>query len=316
MIKVSAAAIGALLLVALLVWFGGQSIGPDVLRAGWAIPANCLIHLCQLFCAACAWRLLIGDWSVSRFAFLRWRVIREAINSLLPVAQIGGPLAAIRLMMRSGIPGAVAVAGTTLDLTVEAATQLPFTFAGIGLLNHEGITPHWLPWVEGGLAALALGVFLFVLAQRAGVMRLIGRLLDRLKRFFPRLSIDGLQEEILRMQRDPVLLAKAASLQFLSWSGGTAEVMLALTAMGHPVTIPHAFIIESLAMAVRSAAFAMPGALGVQEGGFILVGGLFGIGPDTALALSMVKRLRELIIGGAGLILWQWSELTLWREKP
>jgi uncharacterized membrane protein YbhN (UPF0104 family) len=68
-------------------------------------------------------------------------------------------------------------------------------------------------------------------------------------------------------------------------------------------------------MAVRSAGFAVPGALGVQEGGFILVGGLFGVGSDLALALSMVKRLRELIVGSTGLLLWQWSEFKFWQER-
>jgi uncharacterized membrane protein YbhN (UPF0104 family) len=61
-------------------------------------------------------------------------------------------------------------------------------------------------------------------------------------------------------------------------------------------------------MAARSAGFVVPGALGVQEGGFILVCGLFGIEADTAIALSMVKRLRELAIGLPGLVSWQVSE--------
>jgi hypothetical protein len=46
----------------------------------------------------------------------------------------------------------------------------------------------------------------------------------------------------------------------------------------------------------------------VQEAGFILVSGLFGISPDTAIALSMVKRARELLVGLPGLVAWQWSE--------
>ncbi len=61
-------------------------------------------------------------------------------------------------------------------------------------------------------------------------------------------------------------------------------------------------------MAARSAGFAVPGALGVQEGGLIVVCGLFGIHPDMAIALSMLKRLRELVIGIPGLIAWQLSE--------
>ncbi len=67
-------------------------------------------------------------------------------------------------------------------------------------------------------------------------------------------------------------------------------------------------VIEALGLAVRGAAFMIPGALGVQEGGFVLVCGLFGISPELALALSLVKRLRDVAFGvpslGRG---WCWS---------
>jgi len=63
-----------------------------------------------------------------------------------------------------------------------------------------------------------------------------------------------------------------------------------------------------LRAAARSAGFVVPGALGVQEAGFIVVCDLFGIPPDAAIALSMLKRARELVVGVPGLIAWQWSE--------
>jgi putative membrane protein len=315
MFKFIASAVGAVALVGLVAWYGGQSIGADVLRAGWAIPANILIHLAQLSCAGAAWWLLVGDPNHSLFAFLRLRMIREGVNSLLPVAQIGGPLVAVRVMMAQGINGAVAGAGTTLDLTVEAAMQLVFTLAGLALLSGQGLNPEWALWVEGGLVAGLAGVTAFVLAQRAGLMRLVERLLARLQAWFPRLALDGLQglhAELVRLQRDRKVLVKAALLQLLAWGGGTFEVALALVAMGHPLTLTQCFVIESLGMAARSAGFAVPGALGVQEGGFILVGGLFGLPAELGLALSMVKRAREIAVGCAGLLLWQWSEIRRW----
>ena len=61
-------------------------------------------------------------------------------------------------------------------------------------------------------------------------------------------------------------------------------------------------------MAARSAGFVVPGSLGVQEAGFILVGGLFGQPPDAMIALSMVKRVRELLVGASGMVAWQLSE--------
>jgi uncharacterized membrane protein YbhN (UPF0104 family) len=103
-------------------------------------------------------------------------------------------------------------------------------------------------------------------------------------------------------------LAQASAIHVLAWALGTFEVWLALTAMGVHVGLAEALVIESLGMAARSAGFVVPGALGVQEAGFILVCGLFQIHPDTAIALSMVKRVRELAVGLPGLIAWQWSE--------
>ena len=59
---------------------------------------------------------------------------------------------------------------------------------------------------------------------------------------------------------------------------------------------------ESLGQAIRGAAFAIPGALGVQEGGYLLLAPLVGLPPDAGLALSLAKRARELLLGLPGLL--------------
>ena len=66
--------------------------------------------------------------------------------------------------------------------------------------------------------------------------------------------------------------------------------------------------IESLIFAVRSIAFVVPGALGVQEGAYLLLAPLFGLDPQVAVALSLLKRARDLTIGVPALLLWQASE--------
>jgi hypothetical protein len=52
----------------------------------------------------------------------------------------------------------------------------------------------------------------------------------------------------------------------------------------------------------------VPGALGVQEGGFLVFGGLLGLGPDVALALALARRVRDLIVFTPALVAWQLSE--------
>jgi putative membrane protein len=298
-------------LIGLVAWFGAKTIGHDVLLADWAIPAAILLHLLQLFLSAIAWRISVGWPKPSLSIYFRLRWIRESVNSLLPVAQMGGNLVGIRMLVLRAVPGAIAGAGTTLDLTIEALTQFVWTLIGIGALAAISSDQSWRPWLEGGMIAMGLGIAGFVVAQRAGMMRLIEALAVRLQRMFPSLSMDqvrGLHAELMRLQSDKGALAKAFSIHLFTWIIGTGEVWLALTAMGVAITPTEALVIESLGMAARSAGFVVPGALGVQEGGFILVCGLFGIEADTAIALSMVKRLRELAVGLPGLMSWQVSE--------
>ncbi len=96
----------------------------------------------------------------------------------------------------------------------------------------------------------------------------------------------------------------------MGWLAGVGEVWLALYFLGHPVTLVEALILESLGQAVRSAGFAIPGALGVQEGGLLVLGALVGLPGEVAIGLSLVKRARELTLGLPGLAAWQVAEGT------
>ncbi|CAH2604901.1 conserved membrane protein of unknown function [Rhodovastum atsumiense] len=298
-------------IIGFIAWFGAQTIGAEVIAAGWAVPITAALLCLQLWLSAIAWRLSVGVQTVRMAHWFRIRWIREAVNSLLPVAQLGGNIVGIRLLVHRGVSGPQAGAGTTLDLTIEAGTQVLFTLAGFALLAAIDPDESWMPWVQGGLITGALGIGGFIIAQRAGLMRLVERSAGLLKRLFPNLPLElvrGLHGELMRLQRDRVAVAKAVALHLLAWTLGSLEVWLALHAMGIDVSWEQAFVIESLGQAARSAGFAVPGALGVQEAGFILVCGLFDITPDTAIALSMVKRARELAVGLPGLVAWQWAE--------
>ncbi len=298
-------------LIALVAWFGGQAIGHEVLEAGWAIPATVVLHLVQLYLSAIAWRIAVGLRLPRMLVYFRLRWIREAVNSLLPVAQMGGNIVGIRMLAQRGVPAPVAAAGTTLDLTIEALTQFAWTMIGIATLAAISSDTSWRPWVVGGAVTMGLGLAGFVLAQRAGLMRLIEGLARQIQKVFPGISIEvlrGLHMELMRLQSNRRALAQAFAVHLTAWMLGTAEVWLVLTAMGVKLSLGEAVSIESLGMAARSAGFVVPGALGVQETGFILVCSLFQIPADTAIALSMVKRLRELGVGLPGLIAWQVSE--------
>jgi putative membrane protein len=311
---VAAILVGGALLTALVGWFGIHAIGFEVLAAGWALAVIVPLHAAQLLLSAFAWRVAMGEHRPSGGRIFRIRWIRESVNSLLPVAQLGGNIVGIRLLMHAGISGAIASAGTTLDLTVESLTQFLFILIGLFVLAMLDADTAWAPWLDGTLGVTAVGLGCFVVAQRIGIMRIVESLARRLQRIFPSLS---LHDELMRLQRDRAALLRATMLHLCAWGLGVGETLLVLRAMGLPVGVAESTVIESLGMAARSAGFAVPGALGVQETGFILACGLFGIAPDEAIALSMVKRARELIVGLPGLVAWQWTEgRRLLRRRP
>jgi hypothetical protein len=75
-------------------------------------------------------------------------------------------------------------------------------------------------------------------------------------------------------------------------------------------------LLESLGQAIRGAGFAIPGALGIQEGGYLLLAPLAGMPPSAALALSLAKRTRELLLGLPGLLYLQLAARVATRMPP
>ncbi len=302
---------GGALAVGLVAWAGAGAIAAAVLRAGWVLPPLLALNATQLLASALGWRRAAGGGGPGLATWVRIRWIRGSVNALLPVAQIGGLLVGIRLLGHRGLPLATAAAGTMLDLTVEALAQLLFTLLGVAALAAAGADAAWLAWLGGGLLLMGLGLAGFVLAQRAGMLFLVERLAARLGGIVPLLpaeSMRGMHTELLRLQARRGDMARAGAWHLLGWLLGVGETWLALAALGRPTGVAAALAIESLGTAARSAGFAVPGALGVQEGGLLLVGGLLGVAPETAVALSVVKRARELLTGLPGLLAWQWAE--------
>jgi hypothetical protein len=63
--------------------------------------------------------------------------------------------------------------------------------------------------------------------------------------------------------------------------------------------------IESLVYATKSAGFIVPNALGVQEAAYAMLAPLFGVGAEFGLAVSLLKRARDIAVGVPILLIWQ-----------
>ena len=311
--------IGGLAGLGLAAWllesYGLSRILETLGRAGWAgVLAVVAFHLVQMLFSAAAWREIAGPAeprpTLAQFVALRW--IREGVNNLLPVAQVGGEFVAVRLLQRSGVKLASAAAGTVADLTVETITQVAFTLLGLGLLLRSVGSAGIAGYVASGLAMGALAAGGFLAAQRFGGAALIERGLSRLGRalgWAGAAEIGGLHEALRACWRSPRRVGLAMLHHSVSWLLGGLEVCLALHLLGHDTGLVPGLVIESLGQALKAAGFAVPGAVGVQEGGYVIVCGVFGLAPEAALALSLLKRLREVALGVPALLAWQRREL-------
>ena len=311
------AALGTLAGVALAAWllasYGMREVADLLARAGWGIVAVVLFHWTQILFSAFAWRAIARPLppqpSLGEFVMLRW--IREGVNALLPVAHLGGGVVAARLLHRRGFRLVSAVAGSVGDITMEVLTQILFTLIGLALLallvGESGIPGYVL-----GAAALALlGAAAFVAGQWFGMTGLLERWIMRLSGRFGWTSpggIAGLDASVRALYRAPGPLAQACFNHSVSWLLGGIEVCLALHLLGHSIGFAEGMAIESLGQASRAAGFAVPGAIGVAEGGLVLICHLFGLAPEVAIALGLMKRLREVALGVPALIAWHLLE--------
>jgi putative membrane protein len=262
-------------------------------------------------CGLAWWCLLRGLAAVRVRVVLGLRTVGEAVNVLLPVAAVGGDIVRARLLNFSGVAGGVAAASALVDLLLQAAAQALFALIGIALLTQVAGGTELASWAARGVGVAALALGGFFAAQRFGGARLIERGFDALARRWPATAPGSgirLHGSLQAIYADRPAIAAAFSLHELAWLLGALETWFALWLMGMPVNAPAALILESLSQALRAAAFPVPSGLGVQEGGFIALGALFGIPPEAALALSFVKRVPDLAIGLPGLLAWYWLE--------
>ncbi|HEU0155401.1 MAG TPA: lysylphosphatidylglycerol synthase domain-containing protein, partial [Stellaceae bacterium] len=208
-------------------------------------------------------------------------------------------------------------ASTIVDLTLEFVSKLAYTAIGLVLLvDLRPGSPFALP-IAIGLAAAVLVAAGFVAAQRQGV-QIADRIAGRLGRGWAERTAAGaaaLHQALARIYPRRGALWRGFLLHLGCWIGGAAEAWLALRLIGAALPIGSVLVIESLVYAVRTVAVIVPNAVGVQEGAYIVVGAAFGMSPQTALALSLVKRARDLAIGLPALGVWQAVESgRLWRR--
>jgi putative membrane protein len=311
---------GVALFIILLLREGAGQVATAIAHVGWGLLALTLYHFVQTFSDSAGWLALIpkeNKVGLIRSFFLHW--MGESVNNLLPAARVGGDIVVARVAAMWGMPLKTAIAAIIVDVTVGIVAKVfCLLIAGFFLVAATGRRDLAQPVLVAVLTSV-LAVTGFYVVQRAGVFRWGAALASRLARSSQWDSLvqggEALDQTIRLLYARRFGVAACCFFWILSWLIAAGEVWIGLWALGLRANFTTAIILESTSLFIRSAAFLVPGAVGVQEGGYILLGNLLGIPGDMALALSLLRRVRELASGIPGVAAWQFVEARQLRRR-
>jgi len=289
-------------------YFGFQQILRALFAVGWlGFFAMVALQLVGITILGFCWHLLVPK-SGGLLAFVWGRLVRDSGSEVLPLSQLGGFVMGARAATVLGVPGVVAIASTIVDVSLEFLGQLAYVATGVVILAYQRPDMHLAGWIGFALAAALIAALGFVKVQRHRSLGMLERAAWRLARQWfkgPALPAQPIHHEIHAIYSRPAAAFLSTAIHFAAWTFSSLQAWIVLGLMGTRLDIQSVIVIESLLYAVRSVAFAVPNAVGVQEAAYIALGSAFGLRPELALALSLLKRGRDLFIGVPALLTWQ-----------
>ncbi|HQU04078.1 MAG TPA: lysylphosphatidylglycerol synthase domain-containing protein [Acidocella sp.] len=303
---------GVAIVTGLVIYFGAG----DVLRVLTSVNIYGFIEYIgaqlgiTLGLALC-WRMLLRSKSRGSFPLLVWgRLVRDATGEFLPFSQVGGFVLGARVITLAGVTVPEAVPSTIGHVTTEFLGELVFIGVGLAILAHLAPSSDLLVPVAIGLCIAVVMAVGLILVQRGGgkIFRAIAEKLAGAAGEGAILHMDRLQQSLDNMYAKRDRLAWAAFFHLVCWFGTATASFVGFHALGVPLSFSDAIAIEAMLHAIMALAFFVPGRVGIQEGAYTLLAGIFGVPPDIALSLSLLRRARDFVIAVPVLVAWQTLE--------
>ena len=255
---------------------------------------------------------------VPYFSLVGYRLAGFGVSYFTPGPQFGGePLQVYLVKRHHGVPGSTAIAGVTLDKLLELLVNFAFLVGGLLLVLQQRIFPDLIAALLTGLGLVMLAVpllILFTLSTGGAPFSWLLQLSDWVVLKFggeARLQTLTLYQKIARVGRaseqqmtafcrqHPAALLVAFGVSLVTWGLLVAEYWLALHLLG--ATLTPAQTIIALTAARVAILLPLPGGLGTLEASQVLAMQLLAFEPAIGLSLSLVIRVRDLLLGGLGL---------------
>ena len=314
------ALLGLALSIYLVAYAGIGSVFSAVVAVGWSgFALLCLYNLGLFVILGCAWYVLLPESSVATLRVFVWaRMVRDAATDVLPFSQLGGIVLGARAAILHGISDPLVYSSIIVDVTTEMLAQIAYVALGVLILDLRA--PPTSP-EQSLIKALLIGVVcavavagVFLALQRHGhrvIERFTARVLPGALRRTMAVSI-----ALRSIYRSRARVGTSIVLHSVGWIASAIGAWIAFRLIGMRVELKSVLALEGLVSAIRSTAVFIPHALGAQEAAYALLSPLFGIGAEFGLAVSVLKRARDLAIGVPILLIWQAMEGHRARSRP
>lgn len=304
--------LGFALLLALLSRLDLEAVRLSLGHAGWLgfglVVAGGLVLTA---CLASGLYPLLGERASIGLA-LAARQLRDSAGDILPFTQLGGIALGVRVMALGGMAAPRAVAAGIADVTTELMAQSLFVLIGLELaapaIEADPRLGPYLGWLRVAALLFAGGILFFAWLQLAG-----SRLAERVLGVQSRATL--FRAAIHNLYRQRTRLALSFWLHLMGWCASGLWLWLVFRVLGAPIALSSALAIQSLLEALRSATVLVPASLGVQEAGYAALTPLFGLTPETGIAVSLLRRARDISVGIPALLAWQALEARQVRQQ-
>ncbi len=305
--------IGLAVMTGLIAWQGLGDVSDIILASGWPILLVPLAWSPTVFLGTLSWQLLFAADRQPPYRQLFMALwMGRSINTLLPVASLGGEVVKARMLILWGYPKAEASASVVVDKTVQVFGTIIWGLIGVLLLVHYSVEQDLVAAALTGFAVLGAGAAGFVMVQKIGIASAMVKSAHRVTKadMFETMKDGASQVDtcVRETYARPKRLILATLWRTITLLLQTAEVWAAAYVLGHPITVMEAMFLKSMTSTLSDVAFIIPNAYGIQEGAFVVLGAMIGLPPDLMLAVSLSIRIRELIVDIPGLAIWQHAE--------
>ncbi|MCQ4575448.1 MAG: flippase-like domain-containing protein [Candidatus Brocadiales bacterium] len=291
----------------------------DISQLGWKFSFILLPYIFVFALDTTAWRYAFHNHNpkLSFVGLFGARMAGESINCITPSGYLGGEPVKAYLLKSYDVPLMDGMASVVISRTIMTVAQALFVLIGVAVALSRLQDTGLLLSVALGTILFGLPlVFLIIASKKKGLFTTVYNLLKRLN-----INIRFLDEREAHMKELDENIAKFYSTNtkgfylcfayyFVGWFAGVIEVYLILTLIGVPIDPLDALIIESLFTVARTAASFIPGSIGGQEGGVVLIFLALHLTMQAGMTFSVIRRIREALWIGLGLLV-----LARWEEK-